>query len=535
MKAVLAVTWILTLAAAAQTFPISGVVVDAQSGVPINGVRVTLTPTGSRNDQASVVTGSDGRFSFEVPQGKYALTGVRSGLRQGFGRSGPMNSFGSAIITGADQDTAHLTFRWFSTGAIVGNVTDDRGEPVENALVQLIVSTVARGRKHFGTVGWLWTNDEGNYRFGPLPAGTYYLAVTGAPWYSARLVSQGNSQPKGPSQPTPAYAPMYYPSAVDLRDAAPLIVGQGSEARADFRLLTISGVTLQVNCPDARGRNGLLSVLADGIEGVQGFQRQLNFTGPSQAIAGVPPGRYIVRIAGTGENPFSVRKTIDVGASDVVIDLAMQPPPTVAGKVTFKNAGTKPRSTMYAVLVNEATGGTVARPIDSDGSFAWPAVTVGRYRPEVSGTDGYFVSQVSVEGATLKDGVVDVMDGAAVRLDVVVSDETGRLKGFVVNGDKPAPGVLVVLAPRAASADPYEYRGFQTESDGSFDFQNIRAGDYLLFSVDNPDFEYANPDAVRIYLTSGLAVRIDAHGLYTERITLSAPAAQGQVSVPRLR
>jgi len=60
---------------------------------------------------------------------------------------------------------------------------------------------------------------------------------------------------------------MYYPNSADLRGAGALVVSQGGEARADFRLLTISGVTLQVNCPEARGRNGLLSVLADGIEG----------------------------------------------------------------------------------------------------------------------------------------------------------------------------------------------------------------------------------------------------------------------------
>jgi len=258
-------------------------------------------------------------------------------------------------------------------------------------------------------------------------------------------------------------------------------------------------------------------------KGVQGFQRQLNFTGPSQTIAGVPPGRYTVRIAGTGDNPFSVRKIIDVGTSDVVVDLAMQPAPSVAGKVTFKDAGTKPRATMYAVLVNEATGGASARAIEPDGSFVWTNLVVGRYRPEVTGADGFFVSQARVEGATLTDGVIDVVDGASIQLNILVSDETGHLKGFVMNGDKPAPGVLAILAPPAATTDPYEYHAFQTESDGSFDYQNIRAGDYVLFAVDNFDFEYANPDTLRPYLTSGMAVHMDPHGSYTQRIPLSVP------------
>ncbi len=476
-----------------------------------------------------VVTGSDGKFSFTVPQGKYTLSGVRSGaLPQAFGRSGPMSSFGSAIITGADQDTSHLVFRWFSPGAIVGTITDDLGEPVERALVQLIVSGVARGKKRSWSGGWQWTNDEGNYRFGPLPAGTFYVAVTGEPWYSARLASASFAQ--GKDVQTAGYAPAYYPNATDARAAAPVVVNQGAESRADFRLTTILGATIQVNCPDARGRNGTLSILSDGIEGVQGFQRQLTFTGQSQRIPGVPPGRYTVRLTGTGDAPFTARETIEIGSSDVVVDLKMRPPPSVTGKVAFKHDGVKPRGTLIAMLVNETTGASIARVVGPDGSVTWPNVAVGRYRPEISGADGFFVSQASAEDGTLEEGVLDVTDGASIRLNLLVSDETGRVKGVVTNGDKPAPGVLVVLAPRGASSDPYEYRGFQTESDGSFDMQKIRAGDYVLFAVENPDFEFASQDAVRPYLPSGLLLRLDAHAEYTERVTLSIAPAQKQVA-----
>lgn len=211
----------------------------------------------------------------------------------------------------------------------------------------------------------------------------------------------------------------------------------------------------------------------------------------------------------------------------------MQPPPSVSGKVTFKHPEMKPRGTLIALLVNEATGGSSARVIEPDGSVTWTSVGVGRYRPEISGADGFFVSQVSAEGGTLEDGVLDVMDGASIRLNLIASDETGRVKGLVVNGNKPAPGVLVILAPRMASTDPYEYRGFQTESDGSFDMQKIRAGDYILFAVEDTDFEFANPDALRPFLSSGLAIHLAAHAEYTERVHLSAPVPQKQVGSPQ--
>ena len=52
----------LSLAAAAQTFPIAGTVVDAGSGSPMQRVRVTLAPYGRTADQRAILTAADGKF-----------------------------------------------------------------------------------------------------------------------------------------------------------------------------------------------------------------------------------------------------------------------------------------------------------------------------------------------------------------------------------------------------------------------------------------------------------------------------------------
>lgn len=105
---------VLAFAAAAQTFPISGVVVDAVSGAPINRVLIALTLSGRPADQRSVITAADGKFSFDVPKGKFGITAEYRGFRQPFGQSGPATGFGVSIYTGPDQDTSNLTFRWFA-------------------------------------------------------------------------------------------------------------------------------------------------------------------------------------------------------------------------------------------------------------------------------------------------------------------------------------------------------------------------------------------------------------------------------------
>jgi len=517
----------LAVSVAAQTFPVAGVIVNTQTGSPMNRARMVLTAPQGKSSPAPVVTREDGRFSFQVPAGKYSLTAESGGVRQSFGLEGPATGFGVAIIVGSDQDTASLSFHWFPPGAITGTVAADRGEPVERGLVQLIRSSIVGGRKRLVTAGWFWTDDRGAYRFAPLVGGTFYLAVTAEPWYIARstaLIPRMPNEPAPPSEPTAAYAPLYYPSASDLHNASALILKPGSEIRADFRLRTVTGVNVRVNCSNAAGRTGLLSLIADrieGAEGAEGFQRQINFYGNGQTIAGVPPGRYVVRIAGSGENPFSVRKTIDVGAIDVTVDLPIQPAPLVSGKVTFANASARPKSSLYVRLQNDANTSALTRALEPDGSFAFNNVPVAQYRPQITGADGFFVEQASAEGATLKEGLLDVVDGAAVTLTLVASDQTGHVKGFVLAGDNPIPGVLAVLAPKKESTDPGAYRGFQTDSDGSFDWVNVRAGDYVMFAVAKLDLEYASAQAVRPYLAGGKPIRIEPHGAYTERIALS--------------
>lgn len=516
----------LSCGAAAQMFPIAGVVVDAGNGAPMQRVHVTLTPYGRASDQRAIITGADGRFSLEVPKGKFVLTSEYRGFRQPFGQRGPGIGFNVAIFTGPDQDTSNLTFRWFAPGAISGKVIDDRGESVEDALVQLIRVSVVAGRKSRGTVAWARTNDLGEYRFGQRAGGTYYVAVTGEPWYTARSQSfrlPGQPADDAAREPARSYAPVYYPNASDPNSAQPLELAAGAEVTADFRLATVTGVDLHVRCQHPAGKSALISLLSDGAAGVDAYQRQVWVFGDDQTIAGVLPGHYTLSVDGKNGYEASARKEIDIGQSDLSVELSMAPPPSVSGNVVFKDPARKPRRAAYVRLVAESNGTAIARSLDSTGVFSFENVPPGRRRVQMSGADGFFAAQITVEGATLDGPVIDVAAGATIQLNIVASDEIGTLKGFVMDGDKPAAGVLAVLAPKIDSKDPGDYRGFQTDSDGSFDYQNVRAGEYILFAVERVDLEYANPAAVRPYLSSGKIVQISAHATVAENAALTAP------------
>jgi hypothetical protein len=116
--------------------------------------------------------------------------------------------------------------------------------------------------------------------------------------------------------------------------------------------------------------------------------------------------------------------------------------------------------------------------------------------------------------------MLDVPAGAAVQLHIVASDETGRVQGFAINDTHAQEGALVVLAPRNPRAKAHEYHGFQSDSDGSFDFRNVRAGDYLLFAVDDLDLEYARRAAIQAYLANARAIHVDPRGKVREQIPI---------------
>jgi len=393
-------------------------------------------------------------------------------------------------------------------------VADSIGEPIRDAVVQLLRNSTVDGRKRTTLEQRSRTDDQGNYRIGPIPEGTYYVAVSAAPWRTAELLVQrayAGLNPEESVSDTPAYALTYYPNTVDPRAASALELESGGEARADFSLTKgkSATVTLHVNSDKA---NGFFTLTGFGLAGAGGTVR-MDYLANHSAVYSVSPGRYIASFTGGGS--VSATKTIDVGSADVTVELTPAPPTTVAGNVLF---GNKPRSLLTLLLFDEDSGGVVSREVDVQGNFSFSGVEPGAYRATLRGDDNYYISQITGEGAAINGKLIEISSGAQVKLNVTAAEDAGEVKGFALRGETPAPSVLAVLAPREESSDPYAYRASQTASDGSFDFRNIPPGDYLLFAVDKLDLEYANSEALKPYLVVGKPIRVQAQARVTERV-----------------
>ncbi len=506
-----------SFAAAAQTFPVAGVVMDGVRGLPLERARVVLA---SAHLARRAITTADGKFSFEMPEGKYTLLAERNGWGTVYGLPAPSVGFGSAVIVGPGQDTAHLVLRWYAPGAVTGRITDESGEPVRNARVQLIRVPPGSGGQRVVNAGFASTDDRGEYRFGTLPTGTYYVAVMSSPWYASHG-AVGRIEGSVERQETPVgFAPVYYPGSSDLRSATPIKLKSGAEVQADIVLRTSAAVHVRFLCPGSGAENdkcpGYIVLHPEGVEGIWDV--------PSEAV---PPGRYSLRLRNSDK---TVDQVIDVGSSDMTVELTLETRPAVTGKVAFKPADPVPAG-LAVNLVSETNGSGFGAPIEADGTFRFPGLEAGRYRLGLSGNGGWFIANESAEGAALRDGVLEIKLGAAVNVSVAASNETGRLKGFAMAGETPAPAVMVVLVPLDGRSQPV---GFQTESDGSFDYEAIPVGDYLLYAVDKLDFEFANPEVARPFLAGATAVHVPAHGVVEQRVPvttiepeLCAPAACG--------
>jgi hypothetical protein len=517
---------------AADLYRVAGAVVNAQTGSALPHAEVYVLHTVNSPTVAKLTTGDDGRFSFDLPEGGYTL---RAGTRTTgylYGERNPDVQVGSAVIVGPGHDTANLIFRWYPTAAIFGRVLDDSGEPVEGALVQLVRSSITGGRRITNTARFERTNDLGEYRFGWIPGGArYYVAVTGKPWYAEREGATHSADH------LPAFIPAYYPNTADVAHAQPLLPMMGEEVRADFTLTSAIGATVSVKHDAPSGTQGTLSLMSEGIAGTDGFQETAalpelpaGFAGAEifdPKFVGVPPGHYTVQVAvRNGSMDFAGRRTIDVNGSDITVEIAVHPFATVSGTVHFTNPGAKPPASMVETLVSEGNKGVIGSQVRADGSFVFPSVPTGKYRPGIRGAPGLFTAGVEVRGVGFRDGTLELSEGDSATISIVASDETGRLRGFVMNGDQPAEAVLAVLAPMESGAVRAIYRGYQTESDGSFDFRDIPAGRYLLFAVDDTAFEYANPAAVSPYLADAKSVTIETRGTSTERISISGAKAK---------
>jgi Carboxypeptidase regulatory-like domain len=506
------------LAAQNGIYKISGTVVQSATNEPLPKVLVQITSTQQRNASQSVITDNNGNFSFmNLAPGKYSLAASRSGsdmqLYQG------EEGFSTAIVAGPGLDSEHVIFPLRKLGSISGTIFDEQGDGVRGAQVYLYWQHVASGRMEVAGRGSQGTKSSGQFHFGHLQDGTYYLAVQAHPWYAQSILPPVKSpadaaQSASLQQFDVAYPLTYYTDAADVSSATPITVNAGETAKVQMTLRPVPAVHIRLPNVETKPGAGLQTmVYALGPAG-QRIAVNPAFRGPgnSQELAGIAPGRYEVSMQAfeNGHQQALGTKVMDLQNGSQV-DLSSVSRLSLSGRIQFEG---KPRPPDPVTLhVTRPDGGMfVQAPIAADGTFQVENQTLspGRYRLGLENAAGFRFQSVLVKGGKWKDGLLELSEGSNAQVSIIASAISTKLDGTALRDGKPVGGAMVLLLPEDPDHSDLIRRD-QSDSDGTFTLPNVSPGRYRLLAIDNGHgLAYKEAAVIKPYLPLSQAITVSA-------------------------
>ncbi len=520
-----------------QGYRIAGVLVNWVTGQPVAGASVAIAPAlqgADREIARSVITGSDGRFSFAgLSRGKYALMAAAHGfMLQYFERHGV---YSTAIVAGPDLDSEHLVFRLQPDASIEGQVNDENNDPVQHAMVRLFQQSLEDGRQRTIPMNQGQTDDQGRFRIGHLAPGTYYLAVSARPWYAQNNRVTPRRKSNNPDADARAaqeaaaldvtYPLTFYPDSTDSAGASPIVLHPGERVTADVVMRAIPALHLRIRTSNSgsAGGSGMVGFPRVSQRIFDGYLDSV-FNAPESSvepgevdIAGLAPGHYVVEMpvskaANEKETNRSGYREVDL-TGDLELNLNDSFGfAAVSGSVLFEVTGQVPKR-LAMRLMNEETGENFGSEISDRGRFAFEGVKPGRYTVVLQSGGGYFLRKMSATGAKLTGRTLEISSSSNVHIAATVGRGVAQVDGVARRGGKPFSGAMIVLVPQDAGNNSPLFRRDQSDSDGTFTLPNVVPGQYTVIALANAwDLEWGSPAVLQPYLKGGEAVHLTGDG-----------------------
>jgi hypothetical protein len=496
-------------------YSIAGIVIDSRTGTPIRHAELMLEIKGEVVD---AVADDSGSFRFDhLEAGKYRLYASASGyVREGLDQHG---SFFTGVVVGNGLDSEHVTFRLHPQALIHGRVTDQNGDGVQNANVQLFA--VSRNPTDRPTLReQSQSNDLGEYRFPHLLAGRYFVVVQAQPWYAQTGFSlspiQASSSSDGKADPAldVVYPITFYPGVTDERSANEISLSEGESAEANVPLQAVPAVHLRLaNLPGNKNGPPALSAYQRVFGTLAlGMPLQTTEIAPGELeLAGLPPGNltFVVSRGEPGQN----ERTIEANVSGSATLDASKPlsSATVAGRVILPE-GSGPVGHAGVMLLKEGNSACFAR-LKKDGSFALGALPLDTYRIAVSFPgEAKYIQKVSAAGARVSGRDLVLTGTNDVDLTIFMSRGLGEISGMAVRDNRGVDGVMVLLVPDSGTNLEDDSRMDQSDSDGSFRLAGIIPGKYRLLAIEGGwSLDWRNPSVLKPYLEKAQSVEISAN------------------------
>jgi hypothetical protein len=463
-----------------------GTVVDA-AGKPLEGVHVTLTVFGERRlffgrDPVAIygsLTNEKGRFSIpEVPPGSYEVALEKRGYLMAPSETsnrGPVS--GDHVQLKAGEHFTDVVLHMARRAIITGRLLGEYGEPLAHARVFAKPAGSIEGRWETAT-----TDDRGEFRLSVLP-GKYLVAADASSHMPADTHLKGN---KGDYQFT------YFPGVATDKEASLVeALPGGVTGDIDFKAIRVATYTVKVEVTGIPESSGSLFIHYTGKEGSGSHSQTVEAKDgtASMLIGPWPAGTYRLTASYRfGETELQSRPVdVTVATSDVQgILLPLAPGLELDGTIEIKG-GQEPLELVKrtVLLMPSDNPSSVAGSAESgvDGVFKIASIPPASYIVMVEPLPkNGFIQSIELNEKPVKDLKPDLSGVSGVgRLKVGIS-----LNGAHITGKLDQRGQIgqtkIILVSRNEVPNPANFHVTAPEEDGSYRFEGIAPGDYVLLA-----------------------------------------------------
>jgi hypothetical protein len=413
------------------TCSLSGVVKEAATHVPLEGVRVWA-------GQADATTGPQGQFAFpKLEPGRHWVS-VYDRSRAASG--------GAYVLLNPGQELAGLEIYIKAGGSISGRVLDEDRQPVSGAAVVLLEATFEFGRTAYRPNLTVQTDSNGDYRLQPVPSGRSFLILAKKP---LQPIDAANPLPADPEKRPRVPLPAFYPASPDIDGGQAVTLAPAEDRRAvDIQMTSAPvfciGGTVHASSPPAPGEltiaEQLPLVFASSLKPVT-----IPVSDGSFRACGFHPGEYQLRASASAQVVIAGRDVDDVQLQAVSVavvpgNAVWEPPPQGKAADTRVRIGLKrsfserhaDEEESSGIFAMSSNGGSVQVP----GPFTLMG-SANDYTLDIGGLPpGCYVKEATYAGADVRRQPVRLTQAAGGgQMHLALACDAGSLTARVTDRD----------------------------------------------------------------------------------------------------
>jgi len=471
------------------TASIRGLVTSADTNSPVRRAQVRATSADTRSARLST-TDADGRFELrDLPAGRWTISATKGGfVTQQFGQRHPFESVEPIDLADGQRFTANFTLSRGS--AITGRVSDEFGDPITGARVQVLRSQAQQGRRRLvPTANGAQTDDTGAFRVFGLAPGEYYVAAS------------LQAAPADSSTNPVSYAPTYFPGTGNIADAQRITLTLGTEQSGinfvlqPVRAVRVSGTVVDSNGAPTQALLNLTPAVFGDDGGLQLGNPARVLPDGSFTILNVVPGEYVLTVNGRpngNATPEVASMPVTVGNDDLAgVSIATSKGGTIRGTIVADN-NAKVATTNIQVSVQAlrpAPGNFQPRTqVSSAGTFELNGLIGAQVLRVDRLPDGWTVKSIRANGRDITDTALEFRGAEAATVQVVLTNRISEVSGAVKANGQPVTSASVVLFPEDAAQWVFpsrRVRMVRVDQTGVFHAQSLPPGErYLAVAVD---------------------------------------------------